>query len=106
SYYRIDRIDERDRVRTSALGRARDHCDIRHIWGQLHDYRNFRHFLDPSDYVACVARILTDRGAHSALAHSVWTSKVELEPVSPGVLRALHDIMPRLLIGLDHQRDD
>ena len=49
---------------------------------------------------------LADRRAHPSLAHPVRAAEVQLDPVGPGVLGPLGDLVPGLAPRLDHQRDE
>src|SRR5262245_39914303 len=49
---------------------------------------------------------MTDGRTHAALTHAVRAAEVQLDAVGPGALRPLGDVLPRLALRLDHERDE
>ena len=102
----VDGVDGGESVGAGALGGASGHADVGDVGRELDDDGSARSFLHPFRDLLAVFRHLADRGAHAALAHAVRAAEVELEAVGAGVFRALHDVMPGLAFGFDHERGD
>ncbi len=62
--------------------------------------------FDPMRDLLGVLGDLADGRAHATFGHAVRAAEVQLQTVGAGVFGALHDVVPRLGFGLDHQRGD
>ena len=91
---RVDRVDQADGVRAAAFGGCGDARNVRDVGRELHDHRNFRHFLHPGSDHLRVFGHLADRRAHAALAHAVRAAEIQFERVGAGVFGAAHHVVP------------
>src|SRR5207248_800575 len=95
---RIDRVYQRHGVGTAFLrGPARRHY-VRDIWRELDDHGQVRNLFHPLSNHARIFRHLPHRGTHSALTHTMRTAEIQLESIAAGVLRALCNLLPCLLL--------
>ncbi len=101
----LDRIDQRDAMRPTPLGRQTVRDDIPDVRRELHEHRHRRILDRPGRNLLIDRGLLTDRGAHATLTHPVRTAKVELKTIRARVDAALDDVFP-LLLGLHHEGND
>ena len=97
AHHRVDRIYQRNRIRSTALGSLSGRDDMSNIRGEFYDDGKFRNFLDPLRNHASVLRNLPHRGPHSALTHTMRTAKVKFKTIATGILRALRYLLPSFL---------
>src|SRR5262249_26475644 len=77
----VDRIDERNCVSSSLSRGARGIDDVCNVWSQFDDHWDCRGFHYPTDDLFGNFRALSDGRTHSALAHPMRATKIQLDAV-------------------------
>ena len=102
----VDGVDQRDRIRTAALGGTCGQAHVGDVGRELHDHRHLGVVLAPLGHHLDVFRNLADRRAHAAFAHAVRAAEVEFDAIGTHVLDHRQDALPAFFHAGHHQRDD
>ena len=102
---RIDRVDQRNRIRPAPFGGFRRFADIGDVGGEFHDARHPRMGFHPARDHFDIFWHLAHRAAHAALGHAMGATKVQLDAVCLGIFNAVQDVFPAFLIAGHHQRN-
>ncbi len=102
----VDRVDQRDGIRSTCPCRPRRLADVGDVGRQLGDDGHARVLFAPAHDHLDVFRHLADRRAHAALAHAVRAAEIELDAVGVCLLDQRQDRLPAFLHARHHDRGD